>query len=431
MIKKEIVFTGIGVVSPIGTSCETYWNSLLEQRSGVGFVDSLGEDCSPRQMGAEVRDFNPKQYFRSKKEVKQIKVMSRDIQLAYAAAMLACSDAGLKTEATDRNVEPDRLAVSYGADMIGLEIPEILDAYKAGITDGKYDKSTWGPAAMKEVYPLWMLKYLPNMPACHIAITHDARGPNNSFTMQRGASLAALFEAVRILERGAADVVISGGCGNCLNPSFLARAKAHHLAPYVGDPGNMPRPYDAERNGNILGEGAAAFILETKEFAQARGAKIYATVRGFCNRTDPRPLQERKDGRGIRQTLRGALADAAMQPQDLGYINAEGLGTLEDDTIEANAIRAELGDIPVTALKGYFGSLGCGAGAVELVGSLLALQHGLIPVTKNCDRIAEDCPINVVRGKPQTTEKRTVLKLNNGIGGRSFAFILEKEGRNA
>ncbi|MCL2305663.1 MAG: beta-ketoacyl-[acyl-carrier-protein] synthase family protein, partial [Planctomycetaceae bacterium] len=399
MIKKEIVFTGIGVISPIGVGTEAYWASILENRSGIGFLQSLDVFQGNRLAGAEVVDFKPKEYFRSKKDVKQIKVMSRDIQLAFAAAMLACNDAGLQTGETDRNIDSDRLGISFGADLIGLELPELLDAFRAGIQEGEYDFRTWGNAAMEKIFPLWMLKYLPNMPACHIGIAHDARGPNNSITLQRGASLAALIEAVRLLERGAADVMICGGYGNCINPSFLARAKTHKFADPVADPSSLPRPFDIDRCGTIPGEGAAVFILETQEFAQARGAKIYAKVQGFCSRTDPK-----SEGTGIRQAIRGALLDADLSPNDIGHVNADGLGTVMEDSLEAKAVRAELGDCPTTSLKGYFGSLGSGAGAVELVGSLLGLQQGLIPPTKNCEQIAPDCPVNVVQHKPQPTK---------------------------
>jgi len=446
MNKKEVVFTGIGVVSPIGIGTEAYWASILENRSGIGFLQSLEVFQGCRPAGAEVADFKPKEYFRTKKDVKQIKVMSRDIQLAFAAAMLACSDAGLRTEETDRNVDPDRLGISFGADLIGLELPELLDAFRAGIPAGsvsdrfdssqnrsltlpaaiaceQYDFSTWGEAAMEKIFPLWMLKYLPNMPACHIGIAHDARGPNNTLTLQRGASLAALIEAVRLLERGAADVMICGGYGNCINPSFLARAKVHQFINPIEDPSGQPRPYDADRCGTLPGEGAAVFILETREFAEARGAKIYAKVQGFCSRTDPKV-----EGTGIQQAIRGALLDAGLSPGDIGHVNADGLGTVAEDSLEAKAIRAELGDCPTTSLKGYFGNLGSGAGAVELVGSLLGLQQGLIPPTRNCEQIAPDCPVNVVQHKPLPTKSTTALKLNTALGGRTYALVVDSRG---
>ena len=428
MLKTEVVFTGIGVLSPIGLTLDSYWTSLMENRGAVGFVQSLDVYNSERPMGAEVPDFKPKEYFRSKKDVKQIKVMSRDIQLGFSAAMLACSDAGLITENNEnRNVDPDRFGVVFGADLIGLDISELFDTYRAGIKDGKYDSNNWGTDAMQKIFPLWMLKYLPNMPACHIGIAHDARGPSNTLTLQRASSIAAIMEAARIIERGAADVMICGGCGNCVNPGFLARSAAHQLAPHSDMPSQLPRPFDVNRPGSVLGEGAAAFVIERRSFAEARGAKIYAKIGGFCERINPSIHSTSKnDGSGIKDAIRGAMEDAGIKPDDLSHINAEGHGTVQDDPIEANAIRDELGDVPVTALKGFFGNIGSGTGAVELVSSLLSLQYGLIPPTKNCDKIADDCPINVVQNQPRPSSKQASLKINNGLGGRTVALVLEK-----
>ena len=428
MLKTEVVFTGIGVLSPIGLTLDSYWTSLMENRGAVGFVHGLDIYNAKRPMGAEIPDFKPKEYFRSKKDVKQIKVMSRDIQLGFAAAMLACTDAGLKTAGDEqRNVDPDRFGVVFGADLIGLDLSELLDAYRPGIKDGKYDFSRWGIDAMEKIFPLWMLKYLPNMPACHIGIAHDARGPNNTLTLQRASSVAAIMEAARIIERGAADVMICGGCGNYINPSFLARSGSHQLAPQVESPENLPRPFDADRMGSVLGEGAAAFVIERKEFAEARGAKIYAKIGGFCERINPSIHSTSKnDGSGTKDAIRGAMLDAEIKPDDLSHINAEGHGTVKDDPIEAEAIRTELGDVPVTALKGYFGNIGSGTGAVELVASILSLQHDLIPPTRNCDEIASDCPINVVQKQPRPSSKKAALKINNGLGGRTVALVLEK-----
>ncbi len=423
MIKQDVVITGIGVLSPIGIDTESFWTSLLENRSGIAPIRSLAPFGSPRPLAGEVPDFKAKDYVKPKKN---IKVMSRDIQLGFVAAVHACNDAGLITEGDDRNVDPDRFGVVMGADLIGLELPELFDAYRAGIQNGTYDFSSWGGSAMEHIFPLWMLKYLPNMPACHIAIAHDARGPNNSLTMQRGSSLAAIFEAARIIERGGADVMICGGCGNGVNPGFLARNKLHLLGEASENPQAIPRPFDRDRNWTVLGEGAGVFVLERRDFAAARGAKVYAKIRGFCNTIAPTLQGDTLSPLGIRGAIRGALEDAGIQPGDLGHLNADGNGTVLEDRIESEAIRAELGDVPVTALKGYFGNLGSGAGAVETVASVLALQRELVPPTKNCETPADDCPIQVVREKPRQSTQSFALKINQTLDGRSFALVLEK-----
>ncbi len=195
--RKEIVVTGMGVVSPIGIGKAPFWTSLAEGRGGIRRLDMPVDAELPPPIGGIVADFDPKQYVRPRKS---LKVMSRDIQLAFAAADLACVDAGLR----ERPIEPERLGVLFGAGLIGCDLDEMIGVYRACIVDGKFDFQRWGKSAMGELFPLWMLKYLPNMPACHIGIGQDARGPNNSLTLGDVSSLSAMIEAVRVLQRGQA-----------------------------------------------------------------------------------------------------------------------------------------------------------------------------------------------------------------------------------
>lgn len=423
-MKREVVLTGLGVLSPVGNDKESFWNALLEGQSGIGFLDIPTSDDSLRPMGGQVGDIHAKNYVKPRKN---IKVMSRDIQLAFVAASKACEDAGMVTEGDARTVDPDRIGVVFGSDLIGAEVDLQLDAYRKGIQDGKYDFSRWGTDAMREIFPLWMLKFLPNMPACHISIAHDARGPSNSLTLSRGSSLAAIIEAVCDIARGAADVMIAGGCGNQVNQDFQTRINSYFPASRREDPSTLPRPFDADRCGCVLSEGAGAFVLESREFAEARGAKIYATVRGYAETNDPHLHESRPTGEGIRRSIRLALERSGLKPDEVGFVNADGIGAEHDDRVEAEAIRAELGEVPVSANKGNFGDIGSGTGAVELAASVLSLQNGTIPPTRNHDKTAKDCPINVVHGRPAPLAKTTVLKLNQTRMGRSFAFVLERE----
>ena len=418
----EVVLTGVGVLSPIGVDVDSFWAAVCEGRSGVAFLN-LDTDDSLKPMGSEVPDFRPKDFVKPRKN---IKVMSRDIQLALVAAIHASTDAGLVTEGDARNVPAERMGVIFGTDLISTEVDLTLDAYRAGIEVGRFDFAKWGEAAMDNIFPLWMLKFLPNMPACHIAIAHDAHGPSNSLTLCRCSSLASIQEAARIIQRGDADVMIAGGCGNRVSQDFQTRVKSYYLAPRCDDPSSVPRPFDADRNGTVLGEGAGAFILERREFAESRGAKIYAAVRGFAAANEPTLHQSRPTGRAIRSAIRGALKNAELRPSDIGHVNADGIASDHDDRIEAEAIRAELGDVPVTTQKGNFGDLGSGTGAIESIAALLAVCNGLIPPVRNHRTTAADCPINVVHGKPLETASPFVLKLNQSRMGRSFAMIIER-----
>ncbi len=421
-MKKEIVVTGIGVLSPAGIEREEFWTSLYEGKSGIGPLSSIETVLDPKPIGGEVPEFNPKNYVKPKKN---IKVMSRDIQMAFVSVMHACEQAGLVTEGDNRSVDPERLGVIFGCDLIGTDLKEMQDAFIPGFqSNGSYDFSTWGEASMEKIMPLWMLKYLPNMPACHIGIALDARGPNNTQTLERESCISAMAEAVRIIENGDADIMICGSCGNKINPVVLARAKAYNANPFDPDSINNPRPFDADRAFEVLGEGSASFVLESKEFALARGAKPLANILSITRTMTPvRGQGAQKDS--LVRAMSQALQEANRTVGDLDHLNADGLGSVDNDPIEASAIREVLGDVPVFSAKGHIGMLGSGAGSVELAASLMSMKKGFVPATKNCEKIAGDCPINVICKAPKKVEKQAFMKINYTNLGRACAVMME------
>ena len=252
-----------------------------------------------------------------------------------------------------------------GADMIPCELDELVGTYRSCIVDGRFDFSRWGPAVTAELFPLWMLKYLPNMPACHIGIAQDARGPNNTITLGDVSTLSALAEAARVLERGQADAIIAGGVGSRIHPVLWVRSQVIGQSRRNGDPAAASRPFDALRDGLVNGEGAGAFILETQPHAQARGARILARILGYAGVFEPRRNGQPCQGTAIRRAIVAALAAAGLKPADIGHVVAHGLSTIDGDRLEAQAIRDTLGDVPVTAPKSYFGYLGAASGALE------------------------------------------------------------------
>jgi 3-oxoacyl-[acyl-carrier-protein] synthase II len=422
--KQDIVVTGVGVVSPIGIGKSPFWAAMCEGHSGIRRLDLFDDPALPTPIGAAVADFDPKQYVRPRKS---LKVMSRDIQLGFAAADLACVDAGLR----ERPVAPERLGVIFGAALIPGELDELAGSYRSCVVDGKFDFGRWGPAAMAELFPLWMLKYLPNMPACHIGIGQDARGPSNSITMGDVSSLSALAEAVRVLDRGQADAMIVGGVGARLHPVVWARSDVRGLSRRSDNPAAASRPFDAQRDGLVGGEGSAAFLLETRSHAQARGVPIFARVLGCVVAFEPGRLEVGNKaatiGRGdnvIQRTLAAALHDAGLTPAELGCVVAHASGAVVDDRMEAQAIRSVLGDVPVTAPKGNFGYLGAGSGALETAVGVLALQHGLVPPTLNYEHPDPQCPVNVVHGRPSPLRCPTVLVLSHSPHGQAVAVVL-------
>jgi 3-oxoacyl-[acyl-carrier-protein] synthase II len=423
MLHKEIVITGMGVLSPIGNDLETYWNSLCEGRSGIGVVKTFESKHAPL-WGGVTPDVRARDYIKPRKNIKN---MSRDIQLGYVVAIHALEHAGLMINSENPSVQPERLGIVFGSDLIGLELDELVDAFRVCQVGDKIEFSRWGTEALPKIFPLWMLKYLPNLIAGQMAIAFDARGPNNTVTLRRCSGLAAISEAVRTIERGQADAMICGGSGNRMNPLFLARSKTHNLVPTANENAvSHPRPYDANRRGTVLSEGAGALIIESRETADARGAKQFARVLGFSSTFEPAVYQVPLTGHAIRAAIRQAMRDANCKPEELSHVNSDGLGGIWEDRIEAEAIHDELGDVPVTSPKGNFGDSGSGSGTIELIASLIGLQKGLIPPTLNCDNIDPACPIRVVHGLPQPCQKTKVLSLNHTRSGRSVAVVVEK-----
>jgi 3-oxoacyl-[acyl-carrier-protein] synthase II len=413
----DVVITGLGVVSPIGIGKDAYWKSMLEGRSGVGpLTVAVGSDL-PVKIGGEIKGFDAKQFVKPRKS---LKVMCREIQTGYAAAMLALQDAGVSAG----KVDPDRFGVVLGSEMFYCDLDELADAYRKCVVDGQLRPDLWGAGAMSDLYPLWMLKYLPNMVACHIAITEDARGPNNTITLDEVSSLLAVIESVCYIQRGAADVMIAGGQGSRVNLTRIMYRGDEYWSHRNDEPARACRPFDAQRDGTVIGEGAGAFILESRRHAAARGANILARVLGFGRSFDRVPGHHAVGTDGFRRAIEGALTSAGLGAADIGHVNAHGSGMIEGDRFEAQAIRSCLGDVPVTAPKSYFGCLGAGTGAVEMAASVLAIATGLLPATLNYEFPDPACPVNVVRGQPLPVGKRTAVVLNQSETGQTAAVVL-------
>ncbi|WP_425616141.1 beta-ketoacyl synthase [Anatilimnocola sp. NA78] len=420
-MKREVVITGVGMVSPIGIGRDAFWAALDEGRSGIRLVPELAAAADvPFRLAGQCPDFDAKQYVQPRKT---IKLMCREIQAAYAAAIIAMQDAGLAKDQFD----PFRLGVVLGSEILYGEIDELIETYRHSIHDGVFHAGEWTPNAMKDLFPLWMLKYLPNMAACHIGIVNDARGPNNSIVQGGTSSLLAIQEAASVIERGHADLMITGGSGARIAYSGAPFRGWTQLTNWQGAPEEAIKPFDRRRDGGLAGEGAGMFIIEGRDHAERRGAKILAKIAGWSSRFEP-PTHDRViTGSGIRASISAALKSANLQPQDIGHVNANAGGIPSEDRIEAQAIHAELGDVPVTAPKSYFGDLGASSGAVEMLASVLGLQHGRVPRTLNYQQPDPECPVNVIRDASLPTDKRTALVLSQNEMGGAAAIVLTAE----
>ncbi|MGE3241382.1 MAG: beta-ketoacyl synthase [Pirellulales bacterium] len=419
---REVVITGLGIVSPIGVGREQVWQSISTRTSGVKPIDQYLAAGWVAPWGGEVRDFDPKEFIQPRKS---IKVMSREIQLASAAAEMAWQDAGLAEAAIDA----ERFGVIGAAGLLYCELEELHQPFKSWVNQEDFDIKRWSRLAMGEMYPLWMLKYLPNMPACHIGIRYDARGPNNTIAQGDVSSLMAIAEAAEMIRRDLADVMIVGGTGSRVNVTDVAWHAGARVARDDGaengavDPATMCRPFDLRRSGMVYGEGAAEFVLESREHAERRGVRPLARIAGAASRYETTAESLEPSGDAIRRAIVAALAVAKLESYHVGHVNAHGNSTIEDDRAEARAIRTALGNVPVTAPKSFFGNLGHGGGAVELGVSLIALAHGMIPATLNYETPDPECPVNVVAAA-RPPESKTFVKLSHNTLGQATAVVV-------
>lgn len=417
----DVLITGIGIVSPIGIGRDAVRKSLRSGKSGVTAIDEYAKAGWLAPYGGQVTGFDPKQYVKPRKS---LKVMAREIHMAFAAAELAADDAGVAEGAVD----PDRLGVVLGAGTMYCDLSELTDAYQTCISNGKFDFEKWGEQATRQLFPLWMLKYLPNMPACHIGIRQDARGPTNTIAHGDASSLLALAEAVHVIRRGQADVMFAGGTSSRLDISDLLWHGGARLAQTDAPPETISRPFDASRQGMVVGEGSAMFVLESRSHAERRKAKPLARVAAIVSRNQATAKKFDPPGQAIEAAFSQALRKANLAAGELSHINAHGAGTLEDDPVEAAAIAQVLAgaDTPVTASKSYFGNLGAGGGAVELGVSLLTGIEGQMPATRNHDRTDPACPIRVATTE-LPAEQPAFAKLNHTTTGQAVAAIMVRE----
>jgi 3-oxoacyl-[acyl-carrier-protein] synthase II len=435
MSSTRVVITGLGAVSPLGLTAGDLWDGLCAGRCGISKVtvfDPAGFDC---KLAGQVPDYKIQQYV-PKSYRKAVKLMSRDIELAVIAAYEALSDSGLITKGIDpekTNVDPERVAINLGAGLISCDLVELAPAAAASVTNGKFDIRKWGKEGLELVTPLWLLKYLPNMLACHIGIIHDIEGPSNTITCAEASAHLAIGEAAQIIARGDSDIALAGGAEAKVNPIVMIRQCLLHRATIENNdaPASACRPFDADAKGSVFGEGAGVVILEDMENAKRRGAKIYAEIAGIGQSNSINPAYEHlePDGLGIQIAIEKAMADAQIQPEDLDLIIPHGTGIAVDDPAEATAIEAVLGKAAtktaVWPTKSMLSNTGAASGAIDVIAAVCAMANGRIPAAKNCDRKAARCNLNIVK-QPLETNIRYALCCSYTYGGQTAAVVLRK-----
>lgn len=427
MSDRRVAITGLGLLTPCGRGWRPYWDATLETRSAICMLSpQLQPSSLPIRMAGEISNFDPAEFI---KQRKSLKVMSREIQLAVAASYMAIEDSNIRLEEVDRT----RFGISLGTGIINNDLDEICVGIQKGFDEnGKFQMKKFGLEGVRALYPLWFLKYLPNMPACHISIAHNLSGPSNTVTTSSAAGAQALGEAYHVIRRGDADVMIAGSTDSKINAMGISR---FHLLGLLSRDGGHPekayRPFDERHNGIVLGEGAGLVILEEWEHARRRGAHLYGEMIGYGSSSDfnYNPMIT-EDFTGKKLAMSRALHDAQVDSKEIDFLVANGSGIPMDDIQEAEAIRSvfhsSLAHIRVTNVKPITGHLIYGSAGVEIGAALLALRNGVIPAVANLEKPDEACELPFVMEKPEYTMTRTFLFNSFGFGGQNAALVVRK-----
>jgi 3-oxoacyl-[acyl-carrier-protein] synthase II len=410
-LKRRVVVTGLGLITPVGNSVEATWSALMQGQSGVDYIKKFDVEKFPVKFAAEVKNFNELDYV-PKKEARK---MGAFIHYAIAASDEALKDSGL--EITDETAEAIGTYISSGiGDFWAIEREHSKLLYE-------------GP---HRVSPFFIPSAIVNLAAGQVSIRHGAKGPNSATATACSAGAHAIGDSFRIIEHGDADVMICGGAESAITPMSVAGfAAMRALSTRNDDPQHASRPFERDRNGFVIGEGAGLLILEELEFARARGARIYAEIVGYGMTADAFHItMPDETGSGAIRVMQKALKDAGVQPEVVDYINAHGTSTPYNDKFETAAIKQAFGEhaykLAVSSTKSMTGHLLGAAGGIEGVFSVLAIHHNMLPPTINYVNPDPDCDLDYVPNEPREKEVRYALSNSFGFGGTNAALLFKR-----
>jgi len=436
-MQRRVVITGLGPITAFGVGIEPLWEAMVEGRCAIKRIEKFdpeGFDCKvAAELGRDlfnVRDVVPRSYR------KATKVMCRDTELAVGAAVAAVADAGLNGNGEgERAIPPQRLGCHIGAGLICADVDELAAAlWTSRGESGDFDLKHWGHTGMTNLTPLWMLKYLPNMPACHVTIMHDCRGPSNTITCCEASSGLSIGESMRVIERGAADACLSGGTESKVNPmSMLRQSFAGRLAPTSSDqdPTTVVRPFDPGASGTVTGEGGGVIIVEAAEIAEQRGREPYAEIAGLASTQSYCPdtigLDLEPDGTGIADAMELAMQQAGVSPDDIDAVVPLGLSIPSVDRAEAAAIKRVLGsraaEVPLVTIVPNTGNCNAGAGAVAVAVAANALKTQTLPARLNTEAVAG---LDAAACPSRDAELKWILVSQVSQGGQNVSLVLKR-----
>ncbi|MEJ7576136.1 MAG: beta-ketoacyl-ACP synthase II [Pyrinomonadaceae bacterium] len=414
-MKRRVVVTGLGLITPLGNTVDATWDGLMSGRSGVDYIKKFDVTKFPVRIAAEIRDFDPLQFV----EKKEARKMGAFIHYAIAAADEAIKGSGLKV--TDENSEQSGVYISSGIGdfwAIEREHEKLLNH---------------GP---DRVSPFFIPSAIVNLAAGQVSIRHGLKGPNSATATACAAGSHAIGDSFKIIQRGDADVMVCGGAESAITPMSVAGfAAMRALSTRNDEPQTASRPFDAERDGFVLGEGAGILVLEELEFARKRGAQVYAEIVGYAMTADAFHItQPDNTQQGVIRVMRNALKDAGVGPEAIDYINAHGTSTPFGDKSETMAIKQTFGEhaykLAVSSTKSMTGHLLGAAGGAEAVFSVLAIRHNRLPPTINYRTPDPECDLDYVPNEPREAHLQYVLSNGFGFGGTNAALLFKRYDEN-
>jgi 3-oxoacyl-[acyl-carrier-protein] synthase II len=425
-MKRRVVVTGIGCITPLGNDIDTVWKALCEGGNGVGPITHFDASRFPTTFAAEVRDFD---FDSIVDDPQRFADAGRNIRFAIGAAQQAVSDSCV---CDAPGFDPARFGVYLGAGEGQQDFMQFMNLVADSQVDGEVDLERFTTDFIQEMNPRFELELEPNMPAAHLASLFNAQGPNLNCLTACAASSQALGEATEIIRRNDADIMLSGGAHSMIHPFGVT---GFNLLTALSERNNAPqeasRPFDLNRDGFVLGEGAGMLVLEELEHAKARGAHIYGEIRGYGSTADAFRITDiHPEGRGAIACIKMALTDGEVNPDEIGYVNAHGTSTKVNDRVETRAIKGGLGDaastVPVSSIKSMFGHLIAAAGAVEAITCLLAIRDGVLPPTINYETPDPDCDLDYIPNEARESKITAALSNSFGFGGQNISLILSE-----
>lgn len=409
-MKQRVVVTGMGVVTSLGSDLPTFWNNLLEGKSGISMIEAFDTTEYTTKIAAEIKDFDPAVYI----DKKESRKMDRFVQFGVAASKLAIKDAGL---IIGENADPERVGVVVGSGIGGLGTWE--EQHTVLMEKGP-----------RRVSPFFIPMMIANMASGQVSMVTGAKGPNSAAVSACATGTHSIGDSYKMIQRGDADVMICGGAEATIRPIGMAGFCAMRAMSTRNDePEKASRPFDTDRDGFVMGEGAGVMILESLEHALQRGASIYAEMIGYGMSGDAHHMTD-PDPEGAARCMRKALNDAGIQPEEVQYINAHGTSTGIGDKSETSAIKKAFGDhaykLAVSSTKSMTGHLLGAAGGVEAVVIGLTLKNGIIPPTVNLDNQDPECDLDYVPNTPRQADVNVAMSNSFGFGGHNATVIMRK-----